>query len=423
MKQFLLSIFLLCAIVSVSAQKITIDLPHFDGKEYLWIIFNGDKPDTIARGALDTNGKTVLTIPQAYENWKGMSNFILTGGGGLELVLGEGKDFTAGCTLEHPTIKDVYYKGSEENSFLLSQYIEQQNLLNKAGAIAAAVQAYTPEEPIYKALSDEKQSLEKRYADLQKQTAESPLYAARVRQITDFYNGMGSRLDLTEKGLIDEQRQYFRDTIDFRYLWNSGLWQPAFKQWMGMETGQGDSTLVADSKAIISRLQDRDMLATLSKKMVLLYHQFGKEGLLPQLFNTADLLAPGNQAPKLILPDSTRIAPTNSLVIFYESGCGNCENELTQLKGNYSIMQERNIRVISVSADTDEAVYKKNADTFPWQQKICDYKGFDGVNFRNFAVVGTPTIYVIDGTGTITGRYARLADYLNPGQEQQQQQQ
>jgi len=410
-KRFFTSLFVLLAL-SATAQKIKIDLPHFAGKEYVWVMFGGEKTDTVAHGVLDTKGQTVLTVPPAYENWRGMSNCLLAGGGGLEIILNGEKDFTAGCAIAQPTINDIYYTGSEENAFLLEQYKRQQGLLNKAGIIAAAMQAYTPRDKLYKALSNEKKSLEKRYAGLQRQTIESPLYAARIRQMSDFCNAIGNRLNPTKKEMIEEQRLYVRETVDFGQLWNSGLWRSLFFRWMDVETGQGDSILLADSKAIFARVQDKDVFANLSKKMVLLFNQYGKESMLAQLLNTEDMLSPGHQAPKLYLSDSTTLVPLNSLVIFYESGCGNCENELLQLRGNYSVLQERNIKVISVSADMDEAVYKKNADIFPWQQKLCDYKGFEGVNFKSYAVVGTPTIYVIDGNGTITGRYARLTDYL-----------
>ena len=411
MKQFFTNLFMLLALPA-AAQKITINLPHFADKEYVWVTFNGEKADTIARGALDAKGQTVLTVPPAYENRPRMSNCLLTGGGGMEIILNGGNDFTGGCNVAQPTINDIYYTSSEENTFLLEQYKRQGGLLNKASIIAAAMQAYTPRDKFYKALSNEKKTIEKQFAGLQRQTAESPLYAARVRQMSDFCTGIGSRLDLTEKEMIEEQRRYVRETLDFGQLWNSGLWKALFSRWMSLETGQSDSILTADSKAILAREQDKDMFANLSKKMVTLFNQYGKEGLLAELFNTEDMLSPGHQAPKLYLPDSTSITPLNSLVIFYESDCGNCQNELLQLSGNYPVLQERNIRVISVAADMDEASFKKAADSFPWQQKLCDYKGFEGVNFRNYAVVGTPTIYVIDGNGTITGRYARLADYL-----------
>ena len=414
-KYFLTSLFALCTAVFSSAQKITIELPPFAGKEYVWFMCDGEKRDTVARGVLDTKGQAVLTVPPAYENWQGMSNCLLAEGGGLEIILNGEKDFTAACAVSEPTINDIYYPGSKENGFLLGQYKRQLNLLNKAGAIASAMREYMPEEPFRKVLTKEKKVLEKRFAELQKQTGESPLYAARLRQISDFCNGIGSRLDLTEKEFNEEQRRYVREVLDFGQLWNSGLWRPFFARWIDFETALGDSILVVDSKAILARVQSGDMREALLRKMILLFNQYGKENLLTQVEpgRALSLLLPGDQAPKLYLSDSSYIVPLNSLVIFYESDCGSCENELLQLRGNYPLFREKNIRVISVSADRDDEIYRKNADTFPWQQKLCDYKGFEGVNFRNYAVVGTPTIYVIDDKGTITGRYAQLADCLD----------
>jgi len=412
MKRIIILIAVLSAALASPAQKITIDLPHFAGKEYSWILSNGEKLDTIARGALDTNGQAVLTVPPAYSNWWGMSSFLLTSGGGLELILNGEGDFTAGCAVETPTINDIYYTNSKENSFLLEQNKQQQKLLNKVGVIASAMQTYTSKDKLYKSLLEEKKALEKEYARQQQQIAASPLLAARIRQMWNFCNGIGSRLNLTEKETMDESRQYARDVLDFSQLWTSGMWKPFFSQWMNLEMAQkSDSILTADSYAILARESNGDVHGALTKKMVLLFNQYGKENLLLPL-GIEDLLLAGSQAPILILPDSTVMMPTNSLVIFYEGDCGNCVNELTQLKDNYPVLQERKIRVISISADTDEAFYKQIADTFPWEQKLCDFKGFAGVNFKNYAVVGAPTIFVIDGNGKITGRYAHLADYL-----------
>jgi hypothetical protein len=81
-----------------------------------------------------------------------------------------------------------------------------------------------------------------------------------------------------------------------------------------------------------------------------------------------------------------------------------------QLRGNYSLIKAKGYDVISVSADLDKETTEKTSNVFPWKEKICDYKGFEGVNFENYGIVGTPTIFVTDKEGTITGRYARLAD-------------
>ena len=415
MKLFLTTIFALL-FFSSQAQQITINLPHFAGKEYDWFMFKGEKQDTVARGTLDGNGQTVLNVPEEYKNWQGMSNFMLKGGGGLELILNGEHAFTASCTVEKPTVNDIFYTGSNENSFWLEQYKKQQGVLNKAGIINAAVQTYKPKDPLYKPLSKEKEKLEQQFDELQKQNVESPLYAARVRQMSNYCLGLGSRIDLTEKELKDEQRQYVREKLDFSQLWNSGLWRDLLSRWMSLEKEQPDSILVSDTKAILVGVQNRDVRMALVKRVVLLFNQYGKENLLSQLGSdlmySISMLSPGDKAPNLYLPDSTQIVPNNSLVIFYESGCEFCEHELAQLRGNYSLLKERNLRVISISSDKEEAVFRKNADTFPWEQKICDYKGFEGVNFRNYAIVGAPTIYVIDDKGIVTGRYARLEEYL-----------
>ena len=411
--KYVITSFLVLWVAAVSAQRITIDLPHFAGKEYVWFLCNGDGQDTLSRGKLDAKGRTVLTVPAAYKGWKGMSNCLLTEGGGLDIILNGEGDFTAGCAVAAPTMNDIYYINSPENTFLIQQYIKQQKLMSKVEGISSAVWAYTPDEPLYKTLSEEKERLETAFAALQKETAESPLYAARLRQMQDYCSGIGSRLNMTETEFKEEQRRYVREALDFKYLWYSGMWKTLFANWMGLEATFGDEALMEDVSGIMSRYTKQEEIYDIClKKIVMMFHQYGKEGLLAQI-GIDDVFAPGHQAPKIYLSDNTALVPLNSLVFFYESDCNNCQNELLQLRGNYSLLQEKNIRVISVSADTDEVVYRTNADLFPWQQKICDYKGFSGVNFKNYGIIGTPMIFLIDRTGTISGRYAQIHEVMN----------
>ncbi|WP_438961599.1 peroxiredoxin family protein, partial [Nonlabens sp.] len=123
----------------------------------------------------------------------------------------------------------------------------------------------------------------------------------------------------------------------------------------------------------------------------------------------------GKQAPDLVLTEhlgkvadhnhKTTILPSNqlaqkgfekTLLVFYESGCGPCEMLMQQLPGNYEKLKEQKIEVISISSDTSEEVFRRSSDTHPWARKYCDFKGKSGVNFKNYAVLGTPTIYLID---------------------------
>jgi len=268
----------------------------------------------------------------------------------------------------------------------------------------------SPQDSLCRLLKAEQNRLQGQYAKIQKETAQSPLYAARIREMNDFLRGLGSRLNLTEKEMKQEQREFILSKVDFGQLYNSGLWNEVLSRWIGMTTGLGDSTLLADSRTALNRCTDKDLYGKLLGKLILYYNKYGKENLLAQL-GVDDSLTPGHPTPKLY-SDSITMKPVNSLVIFYETGCGSCEKELTRLRANSPVLQARGIRVISVSADHDEETFRKNADLFSLTDKYCDYKGFEGVNFIRYQVFGTPIIFVIDKDGIITGRYATMAEAM-----------
>ena len=119
----------------------------------------------------------------------------------------------------------------------------------------------------------------------------------------------------------------------------------------------------------------------------------------------------GHLAPEIRIGEESFL-PKNSLLIFYETGCGNCHNELEELKNKYSLLSGNQIRVISISADISEEVFEYTSSGFPWEDKICDFEGFDGMNFRNYGIVGTPTFILIDQDGIVRSRYAQLKELL-----------
>jgi len=416
-KYLLLSV--ICIIISTGSfarhcegdVKVNINLPYFAGKPYVFYLMQGDRQDTIQSGALDESGKTVLMLPERYKTFAAMSKFMIVREGGTEIVLNREPEFTVSCTEAQPNINNIHYVGTPENSFFFGQYQKQGKILEKEVAVEGMLQLYnSPQDSLYQLLKAEQNRLQEQYAKVQKETAQSPLYAARIREMGDFLRGFGSRLNLTEKEMQKEQRDFVLKKLNFEQLYNSGLWNEVLSRWIGMTTGLGDSTLLADSRTALNRCTDEDLHGKLLGKLILYYNKYGKENLLSQL-GVDDSLTPGHPAPKLHV-DSLTMKPVNSLVIFYETGCGSCEKELTRLRANYPALQARGIRVISVSADHDEETFLKNADLFSWTDKYCDYKGFDGDNFKSYQVFGTPTIFVIDKDGIITGRYATMAEAM-----------
>jgi thiol-disulfide isomerase/thioredoxin len=105
-------------------------------------------------------------------------------------------------------------------------------------------------------------------------------------------------------------------------------------------------------------------------------------------------LQTGERVPDLVLPDGSEMSlvsskKTTRLLMFYQSDCGHCEDELEKIKANYSALQNGGIQIITISGDTDKKVFQDKADSFPWAVKLFDGKGFGSPNFRSYGIAGT----------------------------------
>lgn len=88
-----------------------------------------------------------------------------------------------------------------------------------------------------------------------------------------------------------------------------------------------------------------------------------------------------------------------TLLVFYKSDCGNCEALLEELKESYKIFNGKSVRIISLSGDSKENIFKEKSKSFPWKDAYYESKGMEGINFKNYGVVGTPTVFLIDRNG------------------------
>ncbi|MBV4357759.1 peroxiredoxin family protein [Pinibacter aurantiacus] len=427
----------LLATASLSqAQTIQLDLPHFAGKQYVYQLFQGDKKDTIMTGALDKNGKTTLVIPARFKGYVGMSQFALAEGGGLDIVVNH-ENFTVRCTEAAPNIDNIFYIGSAENNFLMRQYQKQQAIMDKAGAMQMSMQAYgntqssvysVADTAMHRVFENEFRQLSGQFSALQAQTLASPLYAAKFRTMNDVLMGIGSQLKLSESEKAEQTRIYMRNTLDWDAAYTSGHWSSLTSSWMQLQAEgiKSDSTLLSDAQHMLARTRSNLVYTALAEQFAGLFSKYNKDSLFQcmripiqksgrlsspskKLQTMLNSLQAGSMAPPIIgLID--RAPAEKTLLVFYESGCGNCENELTQLTGNYTFLQGKGVRVITVSSDVNKLVFDYNAAKMPWSDKLCDFNGFEGVNFKSYGVIGTPTMFVINKEGKIEGRYARLAD-------------
>ncbi|MDR1562652.1 MAG: redoxin domain-containing protein [Dysgonamonadaceae bacterium] len=396
----------------IFAENVNIYLPHFAGKPYVFIASKGDLRDTIQRGSLDGNGRVTLLPDEKYNGFTGVSKFMIVGEGGLEIIINGEPEFTVSCTEAIPNLTTISYKGSKENEFLFGKYLKQAEILEKYKLINVALQAYdSPDSHLHKPLLEEKALLGMQFDSLHSETSASALYAARIREFGNFITGIGSRLDLPENELRAEKRAFALEKLDFDILYNSGLWNEFIDPWISMLTTFGDSILISDIRKALLRIDSDDIKNKLLGKITITFYRYGKENLLADV-GGEETLSAGHEAPQLkVLGDS--INPANSIIIFYETGCRSCENELGELQKHYQAVLDNGMRVISVAADHDNYTFHYTADKFPWQDKLCDFKGVAGENFSAYKVLGTPTIFSVNNAGIVTGRYAKLAEYFD----------
>jgi len=99
-------------------------------------------------------------------------------------------------------------------------------------------------------------------------------------------------------------------------------------------------------------------------------------------------------------------------LVFYQSGCGHCETALAGLKSNYQDLVGKGVKIITFAADTELGTYKTTAVSLPWKDKYCDGQGMNGINFKNYSVMGTPTMFLLDSKGIIIEKIATVEQLM-----------
>jgi len=237
--------------------------------------------------------------------------------------------------------------------------------------------------------------------------------------------------------VLAAERNYIIENLNFRVLHTLPIYKDYVEHWAGIyqfttnSNEQFASQFKDDILKTLARLvrqKETTAAQNLAKDLITFNIQMGfdnnaieiakymqrvdsefvsKDRNLSRILTTAQLLE-YKIPPKIVgLKENTY---KNSLIIFINSDCGNCQDEVDKIIKNYDKLTQKGIRVISISADTDKESYEKYSAKFPWKDKLCDFKGFDGENFNNFGVVGTPVLFLTDKEGKIVNSFASFED-------------
>jgi len=394
----------------LSAQTIEVNLPSCLGQSYVFCLAQGAKQDTILTGKIAEQGKTIIVLPKEYASYRGVGSLSIQNCKSLNLILnGESKIVIN----ERRSFDDfeVTFEQSEENRFMEDLIARQQQLIDKYRLVESGLSLWQMKDLFYVSLNQEKRDLERQYTAHQMEINQSSLYAARLIEILSCLTGTSNSLNQSQEAVRFAQQKFIAEKLDFDDLYTSGFWQLTMDFW-GELNMENDALLISDSRKMLDRVSDIYIRRELTQSFIRLFSLYGKDYLLAEL-GTEYLTMPlnGQLAPEIQIGD-TSFLPKNSLLVFYETGCGSCHNELEMLKNRYNLLADNQIRVISIAADTSKEVFEYTSSGFLWEDKFCDFEGFDGVNFRNYGIVGTPTFILIDENGIVRGRYAQLKELL-----------
>lgn len=434
---FLLILTFVCC--KIEAQTINLEFPYFTGKTYDFTIFQGDIRITLKSDTIPKGGKVQLTIPENYKGYKGMAQWYLTNsatGGGLDLIINN-EDFSVTCLDSIPTEKSIVYKNTTENLSDKATYKKQQQLFEKHDAMLATKRAYDPNTKLYQLASEEYDSIVKQYESYSHELKQSTLYAAKFRQIVNLTMGIGTIITLDEKEKANNINDYITNELDFNVLYTSNHWGGIIASWTEIHTMvfKDDAKLIADATTILNRIKSdliyTDFVINLTKELTRAGKDDALIALIKPIKNSKKLLNYDGvlnifkqdltgEAPDLIIKNTKgtttiKTAKLNSkqtLLLFYKSGCGPCEATIESLKANYAKLVAKGLKIIALSSDTDETEFKTTSASFPWKDTFCDLQGTSGVNFKNYAVIGTPTMYLLDSKGVIVKKLATVEDLM-----------
>ncbi|MDR1918949.1 MAG: thioredoxin family protein [Tannerellaceae bacterium] len=381
----------------------------------------GSRSDSLVL-ALDGRGVGKTRLPAAY---RGFIRVEAPGAGLVECIGGEPllkiESREAVLDREH-----VSFPGSRENSFFFRIFDEKSLNTNRHLWLQFGMELYEPQSELYQLLEREGRRNEEEAAAIDSAIREAGLYASKLMDFIAYIKDLSEAQETTQDAqALAQLREYFHTKIDWEALYTSGPFWDAVN---GSYAGLFDQSLyVEDVLPLFKQMQEPLRSALLettyencermgwesAKDRILTYIAENKIEIDAHNANLKRILSAektkqGSPAPAIqgLTDDSYRGL---TLLIFYESGCDNCMLQLEEMKQRYAQLHNSGIRVVSVSADTDERVYTYHSKNFPWPDKLCDYKGYMGENFIRYAILATPTLFLM-GNGLIIGRYASLSD-------------
>jgi thioredoxin-related protein len=232
---------------------------------------------------------------------------------------------------------------------------------------------------------------------------------------------------------------YVATELDWSTLYTSEYWSRVINLWTEAYTQvlKNPYLFLEHFTKITEKIKDKNVYSAFAKETAYSLIQQEKEHLVsfisPIVTGSGKVdhyegvlqayikAAVGTQAPDIILNENGKTSVLKSselagsqynktLLIFYLSECGPCAEMMRQMPNYYPEIEKRKIRIIAISGDANENTFREYSKGFLWKDTYLEPQGMKGINFKNYAVPGTPTLVLIDKQGKIVLRPDELPE-------------
>ncbi|CAM3768825.1 peroxiredoxin [Elizabethkingia occulta] len=454
-RKFLTFIIVISGLVIIKSQNVEMNFPKFAGKSYDFILFQGDHQETVYQGIIPKDGKFTLSVPDSYGTYTGMSRWLITGtkeGGGLDMFI-PGHHFSVSCPEENPSEKNIVYINNEGDQELNRLFKYQQEILSRYQSMLLASRSYDSSFAYYSIFKTELEKQKNEYVSFQRDLREKSDYISRFLSIANLTRGIGGTLSEQEEERGRDAADYISQNLDWKTLYTSGHWSTIIGSWISIHSDilKDPVNFTKQFKAITNRISSAELYTDFCGRVSYYLGQFGKDDYIsliaPVVISSGkiihyegslssyirgtvglkgsdlvletykesskneDFSAYRNQKDRTVkISDLAGSNYNQILLLFYKSDCGHCDELLRELSARSKNSNSKKIRIIGISSDRDKEIFSKRQNALGWKDLYCDYKGVTGANYKNYGITATPTLVLMDNTGTIIYRGASLKE-------------
>ncbi|WP_163306768.1 thioredoxin family protein [Dysgonomonas sp. 521] len=414
----------------LSAQEVQLQAPALAGKEAKLYYFSGAKVDSL-HSAVDASGKAAFTI--LAKDYRGMAALVVPGAGGVELVVAE-PSVTVECISNQLNTEMATFPDSTENSFLKHIFTNQSRYMQQQAWLQAGNGLFDAGSPVLLAIQPELEKVETSMQALDKEIAASKLYAARYFRVSDYLNRLFAAEQRSDKAALASLRREMEEELDIVALYTSGqLWNAVVNLYLSLFNRAGnDDKQQQYASSVLTTLQrlPAPCYEAFLAGCITETERFGwreaQDSILSGIFARhpgfsssitglqrsigAYLVKEGKSMPPVLGLEATGGDYNKMLLVFYDSDCNVCVNEMYRLIALYPVLHDGGVRVVSISADTDSKRYEAYSRKLPWKDKLCDFEGFSGDNFANYNVIGTPCFVLLERDNQLSGMFYSVAE-------------